>query len=132
MLPSKSENLSDCSTKLIHVCKKLPLVLDCSHRKYSPYNFETNIFPILGVPFAISFLRYFQKLLVVKKNLKWLFLHWNSVGMSSESLSQIFEILFQTANTDTFAFHGVFFSRSVREKTPLFDDAVKSETHFSR
>ena len=29
MLPSKWENLSGCSTKLIHVCKKLPLALDC-------------------------------------------------------------------------------------------------------
>ena len=67
-----------------------------------------------------------------KKNLKWLFLHCTSVGMSSESVSQIFEILIQTGNTNIFALHGVFFSRSVREKSPFSDDAVKSETHFSR
>ena len=30
MLLSKGENLSCCSTKLIHVCKKLPLALDKS------------------------------------------------------------------------------------------------------
>ena len=35
MLPSKSENLSCCSTKLIHVCKKLPLALSCRKSKYS-------------------------------------------------------------------------------------------------
>ena len=67
-----------------------------------------------------------------KKNLKWLFLHCTSVGMSSESVSQIFEILIQTGNTNIFALHGVFFSRSVREKSPFSDDAVKPETHFSR
>ena len=35
MLPSKLENLSRCCIKLIHVCKKLPLALDCSQSKYS-------------------------------------------------------------------------------------------------
>ena len=35
MLPSKSENSSRCSTKLIHVCKKLLLALDCRQNKYS-------------------------------------------------------------------------------------------------
>ena len=37
MLPSKWENLSRCCTKLIDVCKKLPLALDCS--KYIIYIF---------------------------------------------------------------------------------------------
>ena len=35
MLPSKCENLSHCSTKLIHISKKLPLQLDCRQSKYS-------------------------------------------------------------------------------------------------
>ena len=43
MLPSKSENLSP-STKLIHVCKKLPLALDCRLGKYSQWICNTPIF----------------------------------------------------------------------------------------
>ena len=35
MLPSKWENLSPFSTKLIHVSEKLPLVLDCRQSKHS-------------------------------------------------------------------------------------------------
>ena len=35
MLPSKRENLSRCSTKLIHVCEKIRLALDCGQSKYS-------------------------------------------------------------------------------------------------
>ena len=33
MLPSKWENMSRCSTKLIHVCKKLALAMDCGQSK---------------------------------------------------------------------------------------------------
>ena len=48
--------------------------------------------------------------------------------MSSESVSQIFKILFQTGNIDIFVLHGFFFSRSVflTKKT----SAVKSKTRF--
>ena len=31
----KVRKLSNCSTKLIHVCKKLPLALDCRQSEYS-------------------------------------------------------------------------------------------------
>ena len=34
MLSSKLGNLSHCSTNLIHVCKKLPLSLDCRQSRY--------------------------------------------------------------------------------------------------
>ena len=33
MLPSKWENMSRCSTKLIHVCKKQALAMDCGQSK---------------------------------------------------------------------------------------------------
>ena len=45
MLPSKWENLSHFSTKLIHVCKKLPLALDCRQSKYSQQIFNIHVFP---------------------------------------------------------------------------------------
>ena len=68
-----------CSTKLIHVCKKLPLVLDCGQTKYYLEKFNIYIFSILGVAFAVPFVCYFQKLqlLVIKKfwdNFWWIVL----------------------------------------------------------
>ena len=45
MLPSKWENLSHFSTKLIYVCKKLPLALDCRQSKYSQQIFNIHVFP---------------------------------------------------------------------------------------
>ena len=54
--------------------------------------------------------------------------------MSSKSLSQIFEILFQTGDINIFVLRGVFFSRYIQLKSSFSDGktAVKSETHFSR
>ena len=57
-IPSKWENLSRCSTKLINACKKLPLALNIWYTYIS----------IWGVAFVVPFLCYFQQLqpLVVK------------------------------------------------------------------
>ena len=56
--------------------------------------------------------------------------------MSSESVYQILEILFQTEYVNIFVLHGVFFSRYVEPKGSFSDEkktsAVKSETHFIR
>ena len=55
--------------------------------------------------------------------------------MSSKSISQIFQILFQTGDINIFVLRGVFFSRYVQLKSLFSDEktsAVKSETHFSR
>ena len=55
--------------------------------------------------------------------------------MSSKSVSQIFKILFQTADINIFVLPVVSFSRYVRLKSSFRDkttSAVKSETHISR
>ena len=55
--------------------------------------------------------------------------------MSSESVSQIFKILFQTGNINIFVLRGVFFSRFVQLKSYFLTkktSAVKSETYCSR
>ena len=102
MLPLTWENLSRCSTKLIHVCKKLPVSLDCRQNKFI-CKYIPHIFSILGVTFAVSFLCYF--------------LHCTSICTSSKSMSQIFKILFQTGDINIFDLRGVFFSGYVRLKS---------------
>ena len=55
--------------------------------------------------------------------------------MSSKRVSQIFEILFQAGDINTFVLRGVFVSRYVQLKSSFFDkktSAVKSETNVSR
>ena len=54
--------------------------------------------------------------------------------MSSKSLSQIFKILFQTGDINTFVLRGVFFSDYVQLKPPFLTKktVVKSKIHFSR
>ena len=52
--------------------------------------------------------------------------------MSSESLSQIFKILFQIEDINIFVLDGVVFSRSVLQKAHFLTknaSAVKSEAH---
>ena len=41
-----------------------------------------------------------------KKNLNWSLLHWTSTLMSSKSMSQVFEILFQAGDISIFVFRG--------------------------
>ena len=56
--------------------------------------------------------------------------------MSSRSVSQIFNILFQPGDINIFVLRGVFFTRYIQLKSSLSDEkktpAVKSKTHFGR
>ena len=55
--------------------------------------------------------------------------------MSSNSVSQIFKILFQTGDINIFVLRGVFFSKYAQLKYPFLTkntSAVKSETPFTR
>ena len=124
MLPLKWENLSRCSTKLIHVCKKLPLELDCRRSKYSQWIYNIHIFSILGMAFEVLFLCYFQKLLLLAvKNffLKQFLLHGTSIFTILKSVSQIFKILFQTGDIND-VLRGVFFSRYVQLRSSSSDE----------
>ena len=52
--------------------------------------------------------------------------------MSSECISQILKILFQTGNINIVILYGVFFGMYVQLKSSFFDKkAVKYETQFS-
>ena len=62
--------LSRCSTNLIHVCKKLPLALDCKYFGYFTYLIYLS-FQFLGVAFAGFFLCYFQKLQLLMIKIFW-------------------------------------------------------------
>ena len=55
------KNLSRCSTKFVHVCKKLPLALNCKQSKYYWQIYNAHISSILGVALVVPFLCYFQK-----------------------------------------------------------------------
>ena len=94
MLPSKWENLSRCSTKIIYFCKKLPLTLDCGQSKYSHYifNFRRAFYSSFPMLFPKAPASWFRKIL------NWFLLHCTSIFMSSKSVSQIFKILFQTGD----------------------------------
>ena len=125
MLPSKWENLSRCSTKLIRVCKKLPLALDYGQNygiilsKYIIYIFFN---------FGCGFYGYFSTLFrksqasCCKKLLKQFLLHCTSVFVRSKSMSQIFKILFQTRDIKIFVLRGIFFSRYVQLKSFFSDE----------
>ena len=55
--------------------------------------------------------------------------------MSSQSVSQVFKILFQTGGVNFLVLRGVFFSRYIQLKSSFSDkktSAVKFETNFSR
>ena len=70
-----------------------------------------------------------------KKNLKQFLLRFTSFCMSSESMSQIFNILFQTGNINVCLLRGVFFNRSVQLKRHFLTkktSVTKSEAHCSR
>ena len=47
-------------------------------------------------------------------------LHSASIFMGSETVSQIFKILFQTGDINIFVLRGVFFSRYVQLKSAFF------------
>ena len=72
MLPSEGVYLSRCATKLMHVCKKQLLALNCRQRKYSLQICNIHIFSVLGVVFVVPFPVLFSEATVScrKANLK--------------------------------------------------------------
>ena len=119
MIPSNCENLSFCSTKLIHVCKKLPFALDWGRANISRYIIY--IFFNFGRGFCGSFPMLFPKTPAscCKKILNQFLLHCTFIYISSKSVSQIFKILFQTGDISIFVFHSVFLSRYIQLKSSL-------------
>ena len=97
MLPSKSENLSRCSRRLLHVCKKLTQV-----------NIYNIVFFNIGRGFYGSFFTLFPKAPAscCKKLLNSFLLFCTSIFISSKSVSQIFKILFQTGYIIIFVHRG--------------------------
>ena len=98
MLLSKSENLSRCSTKLIHFCKKTTTCI----RLQGEQIFLVNIyryFSILGMAFTVLFLCYFQKFQLVVKKKNWTNLYCTVLlYLWAQKMSQVFKILFQTGD----------------------------------
>ena len=80
-------------------------------------------FFILNGAFTVPFLFCFQKLqLLDVKNFELIFAALYFLFMSSESVYQILEILFQTEYVNIFVLHGVFFSRYVEPKGSFSDE----------
>ena len=79
----KVKNLSQCSTKLIHFCKKLPLHWIAGRASILCKYIIYILFHILGLAFAVLFLCYFQNIL--KRFLQ----HCNSICTSSKRVSHI-------------------------------------------
>ena len=122
MLLSEWENLS-CSAKLINVCKKLPLALDCGKSKYFS-RYMIYIFFSFGHSCYGSFPMLFSKApaLYCKKHLSQFFLHCTSIVINSKTVSQVFNILFQTKDINIFVLRCVLFSRYVQLKTSFSDE----------
>ena len=106
MLYSKWENFNRCSTTSIHVCKKLPLAMDCRQSKYALSKFNIYIFQFWT--WLLPFLFYV-------------------IFRSSKSVSQILKISFQTGNINIFVLRGVFFSGNVQLKSSFSDEKIISE-----
>ena len=129
MLPSR-ENVSRCSTKLIHFCKKLPLGLDYRQRKHSLQICNIHIFLALGVAFAVSFLLFSKAPgCCGTKILKLFLLYCTFICISSKIVYQILKILFQTGDIDISDLHGVFLRRYIQLKSSFFDKkSISGET----
>ena len=82
------------------------------------------IFFKFGRGFCGSFTMLVAKALVscCKKILNQFLLHCTSTFLSSESVSQIFKILFQTRRVNIFVLPGVFVSRFVQLKSSFSDE----------
>ena len=128
MLPSKWENSSRCSTKLMHFCKKLPLALNCRQKQIFFVNIWYTHFFNYGRDFCGSFSMLFPKVPAFcgKKILKYFFMHFTSICMSPKSMSQIFKVFFLTRDINNFVFRGVFFSRHVQLKSNFSDNKIIS------
>ena len=112
MLPSKWENLSRCSTRLLHFWKKLVFALDCMQIKYSLQIFNMHIFSILCVPFVLPLLCCFQKLhFLVIKQIRNNYCCIVLLFVRVKKVCQIFKILLQTGDINIFVLHCVFFNR---------------------
>ena len=60
--------------------------------------------------------------LYCKKHLSQFFLHCTSIVINSKTVSQVFNILFQTKDINIFVLRCVFFSRYVQLKTSFSDE----------
>ena len=122
MLPSKWKNLNRCSTKLIHVCQKLQLPLDCRQRIYPLLIFNVYIFSILGVAFAVSFLRYFQKLQLLV--IKIFFNNFCCIVIlfvwAQKACLRFLKSYFKLEILIFFVLRGVFFSRYIQLESSFF------------
>ena len=118
MLPSKWQNLSDFSTRLIHACKNYHLRAEQIFLVNKWYTY----FSILGAAIAVPFLYYFQKLQLLVVNNFWTnFCCIVLLYLWAQKVSQIFKILFQTRDINIFGLHGVFFSRYVQLNSSFSD-----------
>ena len=91
----KGENLTRCSTKLIHFCKKTTTwIILQTEQTFSVSIYFFNF----GRGFCGSFSMLFPKAppSCGKNILKSFLLHCTSICMSSKNMSHIFKILFQT------------------------------------
>ena len=90
--------------------------LDCRQNKCSLQIFNTHIFQILSVTFAIPFLCRFQKRqFLVEKKLNNFLRQCNSIFMSSKNI-------FHTGDINIFALRSFFFSRYVQLKSFFCDE----------
>ena len=85
-------------------------------------NIKYTYFSSLGMAFAVSFLYYFQKLQLLKKNFWTNFCYIVLLYLRVQKVSQIFKILFQTGDINIFVLRGVFFSRYVQLKSSFSDE----------
>ena len=93
------------------------------------YIYFFNFWRVLCGSFTI-FSQKFQFL--VLKKLKWFLLHCTSISISSKRVPQIFKILFETGDINSFALR---FSRYVQLRNSFSDEktsAVIYERHFHR
>ena len=125
MLPLKWENLSRCSTKVIHFWKNHCLLHWIEGR--------TNIFRKYIIYIFFQFWAWLLRFLfyVFSKSSSYCGKEtfWNNfwrivllICMSSKSISQIFKILFQTGHIDIFVLRDVLCSRYVQLKSCFSDE----------
>ena len=131
MLSSKWENLSRCSTKLIHVCKKLSLALACRQSRYSLWIYNIHIFFNFGSGLCGSFSMLFRKAQASCGKKKIL----NNFCCSVLLFVWAWKVCLRYLKSYFKLERGVFFNRYMQLKSSFSDgktSAVKSETGFDR